>query len=547
MKKITVLIICPLVLLILFNLNINNLNTNKIVYENKVENNDLSLNASSVKQDLKKVIIIQVELVDNYFNDDFIEKQTIEIYDKKTQTRIDAKNHYLEKNEMTFNTLNLDNYESIYISKYAPFIEYIYNDDYFNEFKMDILNELSLNNNVKMVYIKESFERNDQFLGALYRIEALNTYRDRSKTGNNVIIGLLETGIINTSHSNLVGKDFLVLNQTGDIVTDHATYMASIIGGNNGLAINSKLLSAAIQGTPNYEVDWMIDNGVDVINMSFGELDPTGEYGADSAYMDYIVKNCNVTIVAASGNYGLTSALVSNPGLGYNVLTVGSSTDDGHRSDFSSYVVFRGPAKPTFVVPGSSIIVPGTTTIISGTSASCAITTGIIALLFEQFPTLKDTPEKVISLLTANVSSLKEYYRPDLSNGFNDYIGAGQLNYNNIVSNYSKSSIITNYYGSGGEIIYTKTISLNQGQTLQASIAWLAKASGSLNGTFFTDYDLKLYNSNGSIVGLANSGHSNIEIINFVATKTDVYTLKIYQSNSKVNINEKIGLSYMVN
>ena len=99
--------------------------------------------------------------------------------------------------------------------------------------------------------------------------------------------------------------------------------MAGIIAGNNSIAPKCKILSVELFGNPVSEIDWLLNRNVNVINMSYGEGNPSGNYNSSSAYMDYIVSTYKVTIVAASGNEPQN---VTNPGLGYNVITVGACT-----------------------------------------------------------------------------------------------------------------------------------------------------------------------------------------------------------------------------
>ena len=67
---------------------------------------------------------------------------------------------------------------------------------------------------------------------------------------------------------------------------------------------DAKLLSVELSGNAVSEIDWMLDRNVNVINLSYGNDNPTGNYDSNSAYMDYIVNTYKVTIVAAVGNNG---------------------------------------------------------------------------------------------------------------------------------------------------------------------------------------------------------------------------------------------------
>lgn len=103
--------------------------------------------------------------------------------------------------------------------------------------------------------------------------------------------------------------------------------MATYIAGKNGIAPNAKILSISLNGTPVNEIDWMVDNDVDIINMSYCEANPTGVYSSESAYVDYIAYTEKVVMIAAAGNGSENggNGYIGNPALALNAITVGST------------------------------------------------------------------------------------------------------------------------------------------------------------------------------------------------------------------------------
>ena len=63
--------------------------------------------------------------------------------------------------------------------------------------------------------------------------------------------------------------------------------MASVIAGRIGIAKDAMIYSAQAFDTPNNEVDWMIENGVDIINCSY----------ATSNMMDIMIQNLPIWIM----------------------------------------------------------------------------------------------------------------------------------------------------------------------------------------------------------------------------------------------------------
>ena len=98
-----------------------------------------------------KYFIVQVKLEE----EDFAEKTTIDP-DNQDEFRKAAKEYYTYQNNKLFNNINLYNYESVYISTYAPYIEFKYNREEYYNLENYIVNELNNNEYVEMAYIKDN-------------------------------------------------------------------------------------------------------------------------------------------------------------------------------------------------------------------------------------------------------------------------------------------------------------------------------------------------------------------------------------------------------
>src|SRR5690606_7585625 len=87
----------------------------------------------------------------------------------------------------------------------------------------------------------------------------------------------------------------------------HTTYVASIIGGNTGIARDAHLYFTPSATFAHYvdHLNWLInDQGVNVINMSMYVADDYlwGFYIYWTAYFDYVSRISKTVIVAAVGN-----------------------------------------------------------------------------------------------------------------------------------------------------------------------------------------------------------------------------------------------------
>lgn len=471
----------------------------------------------------------------------------------RKQQRELSREYHTERNTACSKELGLSGYESLEIDYYAPYVTFSFGKEYFEEHQNGILETVSSSSLVDTAYVQLGYElSNDscEFSEACKEIGTLDVMSSRNLTGKEIKVGILDVdGIIDDTDPSIDGT--LVTNRRvwywHESVSQHATDIASIIGGKYGIAPNSLLYGAQLVGNPSNEIDWLLENDVDIVNMSFSDSKPDGKYSSFSAYMDYVARTDWVSFVASAGNSG---SYVGNPGLGYNVITVGATDGTTRtRADYSSYLVAKGPDKPNLVAP-SGFISPSRTSPIYGTSFSAPMVAGTLALLQEEFHRLDYYPELALSALAVSSDDMPSY-TSTLPSGLNDQVGAGFLNYpmariamSNAVSFANCSD--THYK----DYLRKKTVHLEQGQTLKAAIGWFAnKKSKSSTGDAITDYDLRLLDSKGNVIESAVSAKNNVELLEYTASLSGDYTLGIFQYGNFVNCNNKIdwgGLSYIV-
>ena len=365
-----------------------------------------------------------------------------------------------------------------------------------------------------------------------------------TRTGTGIKVGVLEPGLVDEDAACFsIGQVTTHIQDTPlESVKEHSTYMAGYIAGSDGIASDAEIYSSYLWGSPSEEIDWLLDNGVHIINMSYGDANPTGEYASDSAYIDMIVNNYKITMVGAAGNVGASSALVSNPALAYNVIGVGSGTNGGYPDTYSSYIEYSGGPKPTLLAKGNGVALASLGGGNAGTSVSCAVVSGIIALLMEEYPILKQRPELVISTLVASA------YQPEgavvLDNGLSEVAGAGLIRYDQFHHAYIDNSYISTNIGVLQTFIFSKTMFLSQNEMHKFCIAWTAYTNGSTSSLKLTNYDLYLYDSDGNLVASSCSTDSNIELIQYYVPNDGEYTLKIKEVTFVAKINEKVAFSY---
>ena len=506
--------------------------SDKIVFEN-FEVSPMSISSENTNQPTDKV---EIKVLCDYenFNYDFAANANKSVEQQRSEIFAQGKAYHTQKNQQIINQINTDDMDGLYISTYSPYFTYESTLEEVTANNYEQLNDLASYSYIEKIYVSPESQYQPMLEEATEAIGVADYIDAGTLTGEDIVIGILDLGIADEDHSNFNNIDLTVRNEWYFIETidEHATTVASIIA---KMCPDAKLLSVELSGNAVSEIDWMLDRNVNVINMSFGDKTPTGNYSSDSAYMDYIINTYKVTIVAAVGNEGLMSGNVANPALGYNVIGVGAcGTNNTAATNFSSYKVNNGPDKPNIVAPGADIeIAPFGN--FSGTSFSTPIVTSCVALLMEERTDLTIHPEYVLALMMNNGD------RSDEGNtiGLDEYVGAGRINFESMMTYINNIIPITN---NSNSVYLTRTFNvvLLHNQTIRATAAWLSKANGNANGTSCTDYDLALiYKSNNEEYVMIHSVQTYDPNESFTFTLTSeypegVYTLRFKQSSDLV-------------
>ena len=508
--------------------------SDKIVFEN-FEVSPMSVSSENTNQPTDKV---EIKVLCDYenFGYDFAANANKSVAQQRSEIFAQGKAYHTQKNQQIINQIDTDDMDGLYISTYSPYFTYESTLQEITANNYEQLNDLASYSYIEKIYVSPEHEYEPMLEEATEAIGVADYIDTGILTGEDIVIGILETGIADEDHTNFNNIDLTVRNEWYYIetVTEHATMVASIIA---KMCPDAKLLSVELSGNAVSEIDWMLDRNVNVINLSYGNDNPTGNYDSNSAYMDYIVNTYKVTIVAAVGNNGEDTGYVGNPALGYNVIGVGSSSVvNPNVVYFSAYKEINGPDKPNILAPGISInIEPFYYQ--SGTSISAPIVTSCVALLMEERTDLTIHPEYVLALMMNNGD------RSDEGNtiGLDDSAGAGRINFESMMTYINNIIPITN---NSDSVYLTRTFNvvLLHNQTIRATAAWLSKANGNANGTSCTDYDLALIYKNNS----TNEEYVMIHSVqtydpneSFTFTLTSeypegVYTLRFKQSSDLV-------------
>lgn len=208
---------------------------------------------------------------------------------------------------------------------------------------------------------------------------------------------------------------------------DHGTHVAGIVGGKvggNTIGITENVEFMFIRAIPSGDerdkdvgnaIRYAVDNGAQVINMSFGK-----DYSPNQEYVREAVKYAETKgalMVHAAGNDGKNNdenlsypdGSISKKKKSKNWIEVGASSRNYNESlaaSFSNY----GAKNVDLFAPGVEIMssVPGNTyEANSGTSMAAPVVAGVSALLLSYFPDLKASEVKEILLQSATKVDLK--------------------------------------------------------------------------------------------------------------------------------------------
>lgn len=448
----------------------------------------LTLDSNVTESEIEEINTINVSIKLDYPEFEYVEDENVDSKQRKANLLAAGKAYYTQKNTELMDKIDTTNMENVYVSKYAPFLSFEMTPENFQK-EYASLTSLADESYVDLICVDEEIQYEDK-LYAVQNNTGIRSVVDKySVTGEGITVGLLESGIVNKNMSIFKNSSITVRNEWyyTETITAHANRMASIITGEGGIAPNCHLLSVELAGDPTSEVEWMLDRNVDVVNCSFGYEADLGTYNNHSAYFDFIAYKYGVIFVVASGNNDTnTGDYVSNPGLGYNVITVGANICSGNNNstcNFSCYKVKSGTPKPNFTAPGYMIATSGFDTTTSGTSPAAAITTASIALLLENFPEYIGYPQIVNAVLSASCDDIL-YGK---FNTLDEYAGYGSLNLARAFE--TKVKLFPVKFGNLG---FFPNIYAKEGQIIRACLSWLANADGNKNNTAYSKLKLCL-------------------------------------------------------
>lgn len=272
--------------------------------------------------------------------------------------------------------------------------------------------------------------------------------------GSGVTVALIDTGVAHVADfgDRVVARVDFTPGGNGDDAYGHGTHLAGVIAGDGsassgkwrGVAPGANLVSVKVAG-PDGSTDvsvviaalqWVVahraEYGIKVLNLAFG-TDSVQPYALDP--LNAAVERAwaaGIAVVVSAGNRGPSARSINKPGDDPYVITVGAVDVNGtieRRDDEVAPFSSRGRTpdgfeKPDLVAPGTTIVATrdaGSTIDAlhpeavldgnyfkgTGTSQAGAIVSGVVALLYQENPSLR--PNAVKSILMGNTFRASQY------------------------------------------------------------------------------------------------------------------------------------------
>ncbi|WGI37022.1 S8 family serine peptidase [Mesomycoplasma lagogenitalium] len=437
--------------------------------------------------------------------------------------------------------------------------------------------------------------------------------KDINLNGREGKIGIMEWANKNINTSNFFKKNWInIYNNETYMKNSHGTNVTKIIGGISGVDKNAEIYFTGHLNSNEWikKLEWMvIDNGVRIINHSYGPKGDYDDYNDNVLFLDYLSRKYGVINVFSAGNGQNKPAekneWINGDKISFNSIVVGSTNlkKDYLISDFSNWQKFQKYnelPKPLVVAPGEYYKTENGFQ--NGTSYSAPLVTGIISLLLKEKEHINNDRDRLTAIksILAVSSYLSSQYKDNNlnRNGLHNKVGTGMVDFEKMLLASSNTKTIEIDKNISNQTVFqTDELYLLKDQNIKAAASWTFNAGllkepevipswanwllwwmkdkilektnwkdNHLDGQkltfnkilelqknkFFTDYDLILeYKNNNKweVVSKTFSYNSNVDLINEKVEKSGIYRIKVVKYQNILfnqSVNDILSFSYLV-
>lgn len=463
-----------------------------------------------------------------------------------------------ERSTLSVRTITASEKEKIeFVSSYSPLAVLNLNRKQICELsKQEQVKEIGL---VHMDMVRAEQSDSKQAIQADY------VHTNYGYKGEGVAVGILEANGIPDSSNSEFSHTTIISRTGGEIDNFHATKVACIIVGKEyGIAPECTLYAVQYSGNFYADVEWLLSQGVSVINASLG-FGSTKDYKVIDQWVDHIDMNHDVLFVKSAGN-DVNNNYVTSPGFAYNGIAVGAYYDYGSPVNHSDDELWNGSGyrendglaeKPDLVAPGQEIYFPTLDVTSEGTSYAAPMVAATAALMIEANPDLVDEPGVLKSILLASAFRKLDSYsynvtQDDIESAWiSDTEGVGKLDTKNalyvVMNGRHKYEYLYDYM-----FPYTSSFYVNASENqIRVALCWLKQnvysssslhyQAGESNPPALTEIrnlsnlDLEIYDPNGNLVGYSRMDNGNVELVEFDPLVTGWYTIKVVGTDLKTS------------
>jgi serine protease AprX len=484
-----------------------------------------------------------VKEVKNKLKIDNLETETAaKIEEYITEKRRMFKEAYTAQSE-DFIANNLNRENVIFVSKYAPLI--LVN---LAQKEIEGINEI---NGVQDLELFVNAAKETETAFSIPNINANYTRDTLNLKGVGVKVGIMESGYPDKTNPQLSGRSItfdVSDSEAASQLSSHATIVTSIIvGSTEGIAPNASVYTAAaLSRLEDYQkIEWLLDQGVVVINYSAGYSDCRGIYSDMAKWIDHLENQHNVIFVKSAGNIGL-STLISDPGMAYNAIVVGSIYDHDSQSEpywnddtlstFSCYGETTGGYKPDLTAPGQGINVAGYTNY-NGTSFAAPHVTGVLAQIlgYRYNLAVEHSTLKALCIAGTTHKTSVDYGEYLMSPDYSNKEGAGVIDAKGIFTCVSGDAY-THQQLTPSQFPYQRSLNVSTtARPIRVGLTWMKQYTlnvvsypdATITERLLSDLDLEVYDPSGNMVGSSISAANNVELVEFNPRVTGTYQIRV--------------------